>query len=300
MIPTISYEEMLRRLDEAKAWLKALKISIDGTRFGIYYDNLKEIVTWHSNGADIDSLFHIMSLETAYYSLTESNALIAIYEAFNGLDQDHLPKRKLRMMLEGPALPSAEVPGDANVNPRNILFEIELATRFVKAGFRVNDFQDINFDFQEFRINIECKRPNTKKSVTGNIDEGCKQLLKRDPTHGLTSRNIIAISVDKVFEIDKKRFFFADERDIEKEVDKKVGDFQKTYHKTLNKLFDKNILALLLVFKFMCEVRSQELLTSVFWVGGISLKRQIGNFILADHKLLEDIKKQMKQSGWQK
>ena len=297
MIPTISYEEMLRRFDEANGWLETLKIPIDGTRFGEYYNNLKKLISWYRNGARTE-LSHIMSQKTAYYSLTESNAVISIYEAFKGIDQNHLPKRKLRMMLAGPPFPNGEVPGNANVNPRNTLFEIELATRFIKAGFKVNDFQDINFDFKEFRINVECKRPNTEKSITANIERGCDQLLERDPTHGRTSKNIIAISVDKVLEIDREIFFFTHEQDIQKEVDEKVGVFRETYHKTLKRLSDKNILALLLVFKFMVIVRSQELLTSVFFVGGIPLKKQIGNLILADHKLLEDINKQLKQSGF--
>jgi hypothetical protein len=297
MIPTISYEEMLRRFDEAKGWLETLKIPIDGTRFGEYYNNLKKLVSWYRNGTRTE-LSHIMSVETAYYSLTESNAFISIYEAFKDIDQNHLPKNKLRMMLDGPPFPNGEVPGNANVNPRNTLFEIELATRFIKAGFKVNDFQDINFDFNEFRINVECKRPHTRRSITANIERGGDQLLERDPTHGRTSKNIIAISVDKVFEIDRRILFITDEQDIEKEVEKEVGAFRETYHKTLNRLSDKNILALLLVFKFMSIVRPQALLTSVFFVGGIPLKRQIGNLILADHKLLEDIEKQLKQSGF--
>lgn len=299
MIPIISYEEMLQRFDEAKAWLATLKIPIEGSRFGEYYDNLKKLVLWYKNGTRTD-LSHIMSVETAYYSLTESNAVISIYEAFKRIDQDHLPKKKFRMMLEGPALPNAEVPGDANVNPRDILIEIELATRFIKAGFRVNDFQDVNFDFQGFSINIECKRPQTKKSIATNIDDGCKQLLKRNPTHERSSKNIIAMSIEKVLGIDRRILMIADEQDVENEVDREVRVFQETYRKTLNKLSDKNILVLLLVFKFMSIVQPQALLTSVFFVGGIPLRRQIGNFILADDRLLEDIKKQMKQSGWQK
>jgi hypothetical protein len=237
-----------------------------------------------------------MSVVAAYYSLTECTAIIFIYEAFKGIDQDHLPKNKLRMMLGGPPFPSDEILGNANVNPRNTLFEIELAARFIKAGFKVNDFQDINFDFQEFRINVECKRPHTKRSITENIEKGCDQLLKKNPTFGRTSKNIIAISVDKVLEIDKKILPITDEQDVEKEVEKQVGYFREGHHKTLDRLSDKNILAILLVFKFMSIVQPGALLTSVFFVGGIPLKKQIGNFIMADHKLLEDIEKQMKQS----
>jgi hypothetical protein len=51
MIPTISYEEILRLFDEAKGWLETLKIQIDGTRFGEYYNNLQKLISWHRNGA---------------------------------------------------------------------------------------------------------------------------------------------------------------------------------------------------------------------------------------------------------
>jgi hypothetical protein len=270
MISTISYKETLHKLKEAEHWLNSLGIETVGTRFGELGKNIEIINSEYQRG-NIDNLRTIMRLDVAYYSLTESQAFISIYEAFKNLNPNHLPKRKLKSILEGPFFSGDEISGDANVNPRNILFEIELAARFIKSGFEVFGFEDLIFRFDRFKVYVQCKRPNSGKSLKTNIETAYRQLKSKEDIFKKNARGMIAIAADKLFGIDTKILPVEHEREIDREVNARTADFVKLSRSAWRGISNQQVLAILLVFKFMALVKPMELLTSVHFINGIPL-----------------------------
>lgn len=270
MIPTISYEQILHELKETEQWLNSLNIETAGTRFEMVSKNIETINSEYKK-VNINNLRTAMGLDVAYYSLTESHAFISIYKAFKNLNPNHLPKRKLKLSLAGPFLPREEISGSANVNPRNLLFEIELAARFINSGLVVLGFEDIGFGFEEFKIYVQCKRPHNKKSLKTNIEDAYHQLKFRNDIFQENVKGMIAISADKLFGIDNKILLINREEEIGRQVNARTADFVNSYQSAWQGILSQEVLAILLIFKFMALVKPIDLLTSVYFIIAIPL-----------------------------
>lgn len=102
MLQTISYNQIYNDLKEAGRWFNSLNIDTEGTRFETICRNIETINYEFNKNGGIESLGAAMGFDVAYYSLTESKAFVSIYKSFKTLDQNHLPKGKLKLILEGP------------------------------------------------------------------------------------------------------------------------------------------------------------------------------------------------------
>lgn len=91
---------------------------------------------------------------------------------------------------------------DAGSNQaRNAMFELTMGAMAARRGLRPvlsTANPDVQFEFENRRVNIECKRVISESKVLGRIEEGIKQLTKsvRNKTDDV---GIVAVSLAKLF-----------------------------------------------------------------------------------------------------
>jgi hypothetical protein len=132
----------------------------------------------------------------------EARAIIDIWKAFSGRESAQLVD-KLRKVLKGNEFTQDE----GKVEPRNTLFELEIAGLFIRAALGV-DFGDPNPDVitsvGDVPLYCECKRVQTPAALTGNFEEAESQLRDAIGKVGgeRKPRGIIAVNVSKIWHLD--------------------------------------------------------------------------------------------------
>lgn len=254
-----NYQQIHDGLVQAKSWLNSIGVKTDGTRFDKIIANV-DLMNKHFKNKTLESLIDTKGNEELWFSLLESHAFVDIYEAFKDLKDDKLPRKKLQDVLDGPFLPREEVKGDANVNNRNFLFELELAARFKKQGVLPTGFEDIKFTYNEHNFNIQCKRIFSKKRVKDNIAGAYKQ-LQQQMTAVSGERGIIAISIEKIFETDRLILLVDTPEAIDPKIDKIFNSFRMDNSTYWEKFIDPRIVGIFVVLKFIIEIQNIRLLT---------------------------------------
>ncbi len=120
-----------------------------------------------------------------------------MYEGLNGLTDTSLVAR-LKKAVKGQEL---YVHDSENCSGRDFSFELDIAAKFAKTGYKVDFGHDadlmIHMDGGTFFV--ECKRLKSTRKVNRRIKDGLKQLHQRyvkseAPT---SSRGILALSIGK-------------------------------------------------------------------------------------------------------
>ena len=179
-------------------WYETLGFDLTGTRLEkirhyLEYKLLNiatpEGAAWENGTAD----------EDAYYAVSDGAGFGLIAEDMAKLPSHRLPRGPLKDILQGPLASSDETPH--NSDARNKFVELEMAAHCARAGFRLLGFDDLTFEFEGRKYHVECKRPFSANALERNLHKAYAQLrrkLQRDD-----SRGIIAIAVEKVFNLDQ-------------------------------------------------------------------------------------------------
>ena len=138
--------------------------------------------------------------KNAYYALSDGVGFGLIASEMDKLPSHLIPRQTLKDILKGPLVVSDEIAGETT-DPRNKFVELELAANLSSSGFEIIGFDDVKFRFENTNYLVECKRPFSNKNLESNIEKAYYKLRKSLEGNG--SRGIIAIAVDKVFELDK-------------------------------------------------------------------------------------------------
>jgi hypothetical protein len=139
-----------------------------------------------------------------------------------------------------------------------------LAARFILSDFTITKFDDINFEFENFRFCIQCKRPQGGSSLGRNIEDAYDQL--KTTMFQKDSRGLIAISVEKVLDIDDKVLPISGSAEIETAVDVKISDFVIKHNSTWASILHKNVLALLPVFRFISMLEPRRIPVATYFI----------------------------------
>lgn len=125
----------------------------------------------------------------------ESHEIVDLYELWNNNIKDFPGiNNKIKTVFEkGPVLREGEI-GNGKVKNssihRNNAFTYLLGGKFISCNIKVVsvdgishihnkrpvNFADITIDWNNLLIDIECKRPQNKKSIVGNFKKACKQI----------------------------------------------------------------------------------------------------------------------------
>jgi hypothetical protein len=184
--------------DNVLAWL-ADRGFTQNNRLRKYRKNIDEVQTKEAKSSAGD----------VYAKMLEAgrlNEILATYvEGFEITDslmtlsatQVDIPDELLRRMLDGPADASLETP--RNSQGRNAMFEISigamLARQNLQPKFSLGN-PDVEFQFDERRVLVECKRVVSDNGTLANISDGISQLKKTvDLSRG--EIGLVAINVSR-------------------------------------------------------------------------------------------------------
>ena len=121
MTPTfhkIDYDIILGMLYETKDQLNDIGLKTEDYRLTDILKYVNLICDFHKRNK-VDELVNNFNNEILWYALLESSALIDVYQAFNGLKNHQVPRRKLQEILSGPFLPKDEDPTAQNFENSN-------------------------------------------------------------------------------------------------------------------------------------------------------------------------------------
>lgn len=200
MLITEKPDAILKYLHEASTWFHKHNIDTNATRFELILNNFGKITSFFKESS-INEYINNYGFENYFFSLIDAISFIDVYNGLNKY-KGSLPKSKIRESLRGPLIPNDEILGNANVNSRNYFFELEVASKLLLAGIKVNGFNDVNVMFEKNKIFIECKRLLTKSNIGHNISYAFTQLSRK--LSDKTDKGIIALSFDKAYNFDDK------------------------------------------------------------------------------------------------
>jgi hypothetical protein len=159
-------DELLADYRSACEWLNTLGLRGSSTRYAGYE---KFLLGEEPEEQDDDSLRFIIELTNAQL---EASELLKIHSAFYDKDLSEF-KEQISKALKGKEFPTE------NDSSRNFLFELSIASRFLKAGFSVHLTADADvFAIGEdgVPIIVECKRLKSVRKIGRNVKRAAKQV----------------------------------------------------------------------------------------------------------------------------
>lgn len=250
------------RLQEFKHWLMKNNLYSSDTRLERIIERMLKINNYF-NSNQIETLIKEEGNVNLWYTLTESSSFIEIYEMIRDLDIQHLPRRTIKTALGGPFLPMDELPGSENVNYRNILFELELASKLYRKKINVTGFDDIQFLLENTLFYVQCKRLFSKRNIHHNIKSAQKQLITN--FKDTKSKGVIALSIDKILELDGMILRVENENYIQEKIYTLVNNFIKNNNNLWIEVVHPQIIGIILVTKFVTHILDINLLSSCFF-----------------------------------
>jgi len=292
MFNTITFDDQFQKLKEAEQWLNGIGVQTQQTRFDeVLYLN-KQIVEHNKNNLLEDLIAEYGNLKL-WFALTEASSFIEIHEAFKGQKSHVTPRRKLKMMLQGPYHSWDEDVNADNIEPRNTLFELEAAAQFKKAGAKITGFDDVDFVFKKVKFNVQCKRIHSEKKMRDNVLEAATQLYKRMRARP-NVKGIICLSMDKLTEKEKMILKVGSPDEVSPKLAVLSNSFLAKYRSLWHNHVNTNILAVLLFVHVVATIERQpsDLLTTCRDIAFDVIPRQ-AFYQLADYDLIIELGQRM-------
>jgi hypothetical protein len=194
---TQTFEKASQELDAICAWFQEIGIKFSVTRVGKYRaifaalsaaQRLKDMSVFYKRYKELDYFNAIM----------EREQLLRIYTGLEGIKEKELIDR-LKKCVRSHELSLLDT---ENRSGRDFSLELDVAAKFVKAGYQV-DFAhdaDVSASKDGQTVFVECKRLKSSEQVKDNIKKGLKQLVNRyksskNPTE---CRGLLVLSIGKI------------------------------------------------------------------------------------------------------
>lgn len=270
ILDSINYIDLHNEFVEVEKWLNNRSIATNKSTFDEVKLRLRDLASYHEKG----QLKEIITPENSKYyvaALLNSIAYINIKKEFMHLKDHELPRRALRTSLQAPFFINDESPSLNNIDSRNTLFELELASRILRNDIKVINFDDFTFEFKEKNFNVQCKRIFSKARIGNNISKAYEQLACRLQDHN--DRGIIALSLEKVTDGFDGILQINDINHLQCHLDKAAGDFIKNHKHHWEIFIDQRVIGLFLILPFAMELKSTGNITRGFQVNAVCLAR---------------------------
>jgi hypothetical protein len=246
----------------AYEWYQSIGFKLSGTRLEKIQDYLLYQLL-NTATPEARALEEGTADENTYYALSDGAGFGLIAEEIVKLPSHIIRRSTLKHLLEGPLAPSEETPD--NSRARNEFVELEMAAYFSKAGFKLLGFDDLKFEFEGVEYQVECKRPFSAGALDPNIGDAYRQLspkLNRDD-----SRGIIAIAVEKVFDLDRNFQKVLSLSDVS-EIGIKVADkFRTKVVKFDSQWVDTRLVGILAIIRFLVKTEEPQTIGPSYSLG---------------------------------
>ncbi len=179
---------------EACEWLGDLGIAYSKNRYGLYKQSFEKFTALANKPnalEDEDLLGFKREFDNAYL---EVNQLIRIYDSLRGVDSGEFIEQVKKVASGQEFRASSE-----NDQARDFLFELSVASRFIKAGYKttLTGICDVVVDLlDDGMLFVECKRIKSQAKIGTNIKKASKQISSRmDYESSSKIYGLIAINV---------------------------------------------------------------------------------------------------------
>jgi len=235
----VRFEDVLARLDAVTALSDDLGLAdqVRRSRFASYRRTVSAAID--RVRADQPGRSGLEALEDAV-ALIESLLLGEAVPFLRTCPADIVAPR-LKVVLDGPALPNDESPKSNQA--RNVMFEFTMGFRLWRAGLspQLGEHPDLTCTVDGTQVLMECKRPLSGKKVLPRIKEAKDRVLadiKRAPAG---TRGAIAISFTKVLGRDDCFLEYSDEARVRAWLDAELEHLAEPTRKHWTQLPDKII-----------------------------------------------------------
>lgn len=206
----VDQQKILRDLGDCLAWLRAMGIKAPGARFETYRRHVQEWVEACSGSKAWAQFVKQSDADAFANSIFEAIEWHLIYQAVSVLEMNEEIRARLREAVRGPV----NYRNEKQTNARDYQFELAFGARLLKAGYsaQFGDGGDLSFPLRDRRIFVECKRPQSPRSVERLVRHALSQLecRYRNAESPRDCRGFIAISFTKVANPDQYMGFRAD------------------------------------------------------------------------------------------
>ncbi|MEZ9627842.1 hypothetical protein [Aliivibrio fischeri] len=189
------FEELLAMYEEVCHWFDELGFSYTRHRYGVYKKHLESFLRMAEEKSFPKDKEELLTFKTGFDSAyIEVHEIIRIYNALRNIESSEFLEQ-IKKVTSGREIRQKE--GDDQA--RDFLFELSVASRFIKAGYSVSltSVCDVVVDLgKDGILFVECKRIKSHSKIATNVKKANKQLTKRIKA-GKTSkvRGLVAINI---------------------------------------------------------------------------------------------------------
>jgi len=290
-VKTYKYSELISYQNTIENFFLKHKIELSPTSRIIEYFNYLKIIEGKRT-SDKKSLNKLIREDKAkyYFSLFY---VLDIYKIINSLDKASQSKtivrKKLLDLMKGTYLLSRE--NSDNTKARNTGFELSFFSILYSGGLAVklcDPNPDIELKSNSFTYNIECKRPQSVRSLEKNLKGAMKQIRKM----GLSATKqipVIVLSVDKIF-FDRNDLILnsKDEKTARSFLEGKLRDFSKNSLRTVNKVIGDGQCIVISYLSCLVDLRNYGFMSSANFIDCniYNFEKNLSNCIYSDLKTL--------------
>lgn len=259
-IDTISYEKTYSEVLKAIEWLSDQGFDHSKSRIGFYERTLKELVkTYKTESRETLKAAFPKYVNTLY----EIFDLITIYHGLSKMRDDELSDL-LAKFLGGPLSYPDENPATSSNLGRNTAFQLIVTAKLSDANLepKLEEPSDVGFQFEEYYIFVECKRPQAAKKIESNIKDGRRQLKRRlNAKISNIFGGIIALDFTKILNPELWLLIKDTPEELKSRLDGITNSFIASNLSLWQKPQKSRILGVLTHFSIMAVVENRDLLT---------------------------------------
>ncbi|NVK72080.1 MAG: hypothetical protein HWE24_01265 [Oceanospirillaceae bacterium] len=243
--------ELLKDYESACEWISSLGIDYRPTRFKSYLDDTKLLFNENAKGVDeYSTVDELKDVVRRYLNASrEIHELLRIVNALKRVEDNDSFLDQLRKTASG----NAGRLINHKDQSRNFSFELDVASRFIFAGFEVDltGTADLRVLINGKNLYVECKRVTSMKQLGKRIKSANQQLLrrlKRDSSK--QSRGLVAVEVSHLVDFDESIWGYKTNEDLWNASAEIINSFVRNNEDDFNKGSTKRLLGVLAQITF--------------------------------------------------
>ncbi|WP_281184444.1 hypothetical protein [Trichlorobacter lovleyi] len=187
-----SLKGVFDKFGEVCTWFEELGFSYARTRYGLYEKTFLAFEdSARGDSKKTVTLDQKRKFDNAYL---EANEIIRVQADLSTINSDQFIEQ-LKFVLSGQEFRNQT----SNDAARDFLFEISIASRFIRAGYSVslNGICDVVVTMGDgYVLFIECKRIKSEKRIRDNVKKANKQIVSRIQNYALPkAKGLVAINI---------------------------------------------------------------------------------------------------------
>lgn len=208
--PDLTWEGILEGLDRVLELCRSLGLAdeVTGSRFLHHHRRRLVALTTAAQGQGPEAALAVYTADREAHAVALGEAAeLGRMEPFLRAANPEALTPKLREALRGPVLPSAERPTSNSNRPRNILFELNVASKLWEVGVAPilgGRRPDLRCEVHDTRLLIECKRPLTEEGARTRIRRAWHTLTEEATKAGPGARGVAVLSIGKLIPAERQ------------------------------------------------------------------------------------------------